>query len=116
MNTFANSAKDLADSVRHMVDEADQFLKVAAESGDAKLDSVRGKLVEQVRRMRTSLTIWTARPLIKHVELPGGPTMSSTRVPTRPSTGCAHLLPRRDSEGPSQFESFEAAAQAFDKI
>ncbi len=55
MNTFTNSTKDLADSVRHMVDEADQFLKVAAESGDAKLDSVRGKLVEQVRRMRTSL-------------------------------------------------------------
>jgi len=31
-------------------------------------------------------------------------------------TGCAHLLPRGDSEGPSQFESFEAAAAAFDRI
>jgi len=55
MNTLSNSTKGLADSVRHMVDEADQFLKVAAESGDAKFDSVRGKLVDQVRRMRANL-------------------------------------------------------------
>ncbi len=55
MNTFTKSTKDLADSVRHMVDEADQFLKVAAESGDAKFDSVRGKLVDQVRRVRENL-------------------------------------------------------------
>ena len=31
-------------------------------------------------------------------------------------TGCTHLLPRGASEGPSQFDSFEAAARAFDKI
>jgi ElaB/YqjD/DUF883 family membrane-anchored ribosome-binding protein len=55
MNTFTNSTKGLADSVRHMVDEADQFLKVAAESGDAKFDSVRGKFVDRVRRMRENL-------------------------------------------------------------
>lgn len=55
MNTFTNSTRVLADTVGHMVDEADQFLKVAAESGDAKFDSVRGKLVDQVRRMRANL-------------------------------------------------------------
>ena len=55
MNTFTNSTKDVADSVRHMVDEADRFLKVAAEDGNATFDDVRGKLVEQVRRMRTRL-------------------------------------------------------------
>ena len=55
MKTHTESTKGLADSVRHMVDEADQFLKVAAESGDAKLDSVRGKLVDQVHRVRENL-------------------------------------------------------------
>jgi hypothetical protein len=30
--------------------------------------------------------------------------------------GCAHLLPRGHSEGPTAFESFEAAAAAFDRI
>ncbi len=55
MNTLTDSTKCLADSLRNMVDEADQFLKVAAESGDAKFDSVRGKFVDQVRRMRENL-------------------------------------------------------------
>jgi ElaB/YqjD/DUF883 family membrane-anchored ribosome-binding protein len=55
MNTFTNSTRDLAGSVRHMVDEADQFLKIAAESGDAKFDSVRRKFVDQLRRMRENL-------------------------------------------------------------
>ena len=31
-------------------------------------------------------------------------------------TGCTHLLPRGNSEGPSQFGTFEAAAAAFDRI
>jgi len=31
-------------------------------------------------------------------------------------TGCAQMLPHGNSEGPSQFDSFEAAAAAFDKI
>jgi len=30
--------------------------------------------------------------------------------------GCSHLLPRGNTEEPSQFESFEAAAAAFDRI
>jgi ElaB/YqjD/DUF883 family membrane-anchored ribosome-binding protein len=44
MNTFANSTKDLADGVRHMVDEADQFLKVAA------LDELESQTAHQARR------------------------------------------------------------------
>ena len=31
-------------------------------------------------------------------------------------SGCASLLPRGDSEQPSGFDTFEAAAQAFDKV
>ena len=31
-------------------------------------------------------------------------------------TGCGSLLPRGDSEQPSGFDTFEAAAQAFDKV
>ena len=31
-------------------------------------------------------------------------------------TGCARMLPRGNSGGPSQFDSFEAAAAAFDRI
>lgn len=55
MNRFTKSTKDLADSVSHMVDEADQFLKIAAESGDVKFDSLRGKLVDQVHHVRENL-------------------------------------------------------------
>ena len=52
MNTLPHSTKGLAESVRQMVDEADQFLKVAA---DARFDSVRDKFVDLVRRMRENL-------------------------------------------------------------
>ena len=31
-------------------------------------------------------------------------------------SGCANMLPRGDSEQPSGFDSFDAAAQAFDKV
>jgi len=59
MNTTAtpspNGKEGLAHSVRHMVDEADQFLKAAAQSGDEKFDAVRDKFVEQVRQMRAQL-------------------------------------------------------------
>ena len=51
----ANGQEGLAHGLRHMVDEADQFLKAAAQSGDAKFDVVRDKFVEQVRRMRVQL-------------------------------------------------------------
>ena len=75
MNTFTNSTKGLADSVQHMVDEAEQFIKVAAESGDAKFDRVRGKFVDQVRRMRTQLddleseTVHQARRVARTTDL-----------------------------------------------
>jgi ElaB/YqjD/DUF883 family membrane-anchored ribosome-binding protein len=51
----ANGQEGLAHSLRHMVDEADQFLKAATQSGDAKFDAVRDKFVEQVRQMRVQL-------------------------------------------------------------
>lgn len=55
MNMLANSTADLTGSVHHMVDEAEQFLKAAARSGDAKLDAARGKFAEQVRDVRAQL-------------------------------------------------------------
>jgi ElaB/YqjD/DUF883 family membrane-anchored ribosome-binding protein len=61
MNTTApaaaggNGQEALAHSLRRMVDEADQFLKSAVQSGDAKFDAVRDKFVEQVRQMRVQL-------------------------------------------------------------
>ena len=50
-----NGKEGLAHSLRHMVDEADQFLKAAAQTGDEKFDAVRDKFVEQVRQMRAQL-------------------------------------------------------------
>jgi len=59
MNTtttpIANAKEGFAHSLRHMVDEADDFLKAAAQSGDEKFDAVRGQFVEQVRQMRAQL-------------------------------------------------------------
>jgi ElaB protein len=46
---------NLASSVRHMVDEADQFLQAAAQSGDAKFDAMRDSFVRQVRQLRAQL-------------------------------------------------------------
>jgi ElaB/YqjD/DUF883 family membrane-anchored ribosome-binding protein len=61
MNTTAstqpggNGQEGLSHSLRQIVDEADQFLKAAAQSGDARFDAVRDKFVEQVRQMRLQL-------------------------------------------------------------
>jgi ElaB/YqjD/DUF883 family membrane-anchored ribosome-binding protein len=59
MNTtttpIADSKESLAHNLRHMVDEADHFLRAAAQSGDEKFDAVRGQFVEQVRQMRAQL-------------------------------------------------------------
>ena len=41
--TGANGQEGLLHNLRHMVNEADQFLKTAAQSGDAKFDAVRGR-------------------------------------------------------------------------
>lgn len=55
--THANgSARDqLATSLRHMVDEADQLLKSAADSGDRTLDQARVQLEHQLRSLRLQL-------------------------------------------------------------
>ena len=50
-----NGKEGLAHTLRHMVDEADEFLKSAAQSGDEKFDSVRDKFFEQVQQMRAQL-------------------------------------------------------------
>jgi len=50
-----NDQDGLACGLRHMIDEAEQFLKAAAQSGDAKLDAVRDKLAAQVRQMRVQI-------------------------------------------------------------
>ena len=52
---YANVQQGVARSLRHMVDEADQFLKAAGQSGDATIDTVRDKMTQQVRRMRMQL-------------------------------------------------------------
>lgn len=55
METTATNKQGLANSLRHMIDEADSLLKTAANSGDEAFDSVRDKLTEQVRQMRDQL-------------------------------------------------------------
>lgn len=54
-SSSANSREGLATSLRHLVDEADQFLKTAADGGDAKFDAVRDKFAEQLRQMRAQV-------------------------------------------------------------
>jgi ElaB/YqjD/DUF883 family membrane-anchored ribosome-binding protein len=51
----ANGKEGLAHDLRHLVDEADQFLKAAAQSGDEPIDGVRQQFVEQLRQMRAQL-------------------------------------------------------------
>jgi ElaB/YqjD/DUF883 family membrane-anchored ribosome-binding protein len=53
--TAVNSKQGLAQSLRHMVDEADRLLKSAAETGDEKFNAVRQQIVDQVREMRAQL-------------------------------------------------------------
>jgi ElaB/YqjD/DUF883 family membrane-anchored ribosome-binding protein len=53
--TTMNSKQGLAQSLRHMIDEADQLLKSAAATGDEKFNAVREQIVDQVRRMREQL-------------------------------------------------------------
>lgn len=53
--TAVNSKQGLAQSLRHMIDEADQLLKSAAETGDEKFNAVREQIVDQVRKMRDQL-------------------------------------------------------------
>jgi len=62
MNTSTASATHSADtrdrvaaSLRHMVDEADQLLKAAADAGDEKFDQARLRLEHQLRSLRLQL-------------------------------------------------------------
>lgn len=50
-----DAKRGLTQGLRHMIDEADQFLKSAAQSGDQKFDAARDKFIEQVREMRVQL-------------------------------------------------------------
>ena len=45
----------LAHNLRRMVDEAENFLQAAAQTGDEKFMTIRGQLAEQVRHMRWQL-------------------------------------------------------------
>ena len=54
-SSLADGKDALASSLRHMVDEADQFLKTAARSGDDGLDAARQRLADQVRTLRAQL-------------------------------------------------------------
>ncbi|WP_374675660.1 YqjD family protein [Ideonella sp.] len=45
----------LAQSLRRMIDEADELLKSAAETGDEAYDAVRDQFAHQVRQMRDQL-------------------------------------------------------------
>jgi ElaB/YqjD/DUF883 family membrane-anchored ribosome-binding protein len=53
--TDANGRDNLAQGLRQIVEEAEHFLKSAADSGDARLDEMRGKVAAQVREMRAQL-------------------------------------------------------------
>jgi len=53
--TAENSKQGLAQSLRHMVDEADRLLKSAAETGDEKFSAIRQQIIDQVREMRLQL-------------------------------------------------------------
>jgi ElaB/YqjD/DUF883 family membrane-anchored ribosome-binding protein len=62
MNTTATPAANASDtrdrvaaSLRHMVDEADQLLKAAADAGDEKFDQARIRLEHQLRSLRMQL-------------------------------------------------------------
>ncbi|MFM9916740.1 MAG: YqjD family protein [Rhizobacter sp.] len=51
----ANGPEGLRNNLRHIVDEADQFLNSAVQTGDQKFDAMRDKFVAQVRQMRAQL-------------------------------------------------------------
>jgi ElaB/YqjD/DUF883 family membrane-anchored ribosome-binding protein len=55
MDTQTATNGRLADGLRHMVEEAEQRLHGAAESGDRKLDAMRVKFQHQLERMRLQL-------------------------------------------------------------
>jgi ElaB/YqjD/DUF883 family membrane-anchored ribosome-binding protein len=50
-----NGVGKLTNNLRHMVDEADHFLKSAARDGDEKFDILRDKFVDQLKHIRLQL-------------------------------------------------------------
>jgi ElaB/YqjD/DUF883 family membrane-anchored ribosome-binding protein len=58
MSMLTSSAAGLADSARHMADEAEEFLKVAAQSGDARFDAFRERFSDRVRQVRARVDDW----------------------------------------------------------
>lgn len=54
-NAAASASPGFAQSLRHMIDETDRFLRTAAQSGDEKFDAMRDRFVEQARQMRQQL-------------------------------------------------------------
>jgi ElaB/YqjD/DUF883 family membrane-anchored ribosome-binding protein len=58
MNTSVPSLErrdGLAHNLRRMVEETENFLQAAAQTGDEKFMTIRGQLAEQVRNMRWQL-------------------------------------------------------------
>lgn len=55
LSSSPNGQHGLGHNLRHMVDEIDQFLKNASNTGDQKFDAVRERLADQVREMRSQL-------------------------------------------------------------
>ncbi len=53
--TPSNSKDRIAESLRHMVDEADQLLKSAVTTGDQKFDEARLRMEHQLRSLRLQL-------------------------------------------------------------
>ena len=58
MNTSTPSLQrrdGLAENLRRMVEETENFLQAAAQTGDEKFMTIRGQLTKQVRKMRWQL-------------------------------------------------------------
>lgn len=55
MDTTPGDTTPMTQSLRHLVDDAQQTLRDAAETGDARLDAMRHRFEAQLRRMRMQL-------------------------------------------------------------
>jgi uncharacterized protein (TIGR03382 family) len=54
-STSAPGRDRIAESLRHMVDEADQLLKSASSAGDQKFDEARSRIEHQLHDLRLQL-------------------------------------------------------------
>lgn len=57
LRTYApdRTTEQASHHLRHMVDEFDNFLKSAADTGDQRFDAVRARMTTQVQQMRQQL-------------------------------------------------------------